>query len=269
MLKSLRRNKNRNSKISAIVEQSYLGKVVDTTDPNYEGRCKIRVFGVFGAEDDTQLENIVSDDIPWAYPLFPAVFGQKGSGQFSTPKKDQIVRVFFDGDQYHPFYYSISELDPKLKEKVKADYINFHGIYFDEEEKIRIYFAQKTGLLINYDDSTINIKPDNSIKLDHKNSSSTIELKGNNCTIVTNQNVDVSSKNNITLNSNVVHANGSSTRIGSNPIFSAVSGEPLMALLKAMAAVLDSKYPVTPSLSANLVASFEGQIISKTVTTTP
>lgn len=269
MVKNLRRNKNRVSKIADIVEQSYLGKIMDVDDAKHEGRCRIRVFGVFGGEDDTQLENIPTADLPWAYPLLPAIFGKNGSGSFHTPKKNSIVRVFFDGDQYHPYYYSISELDADLKAKISADYKNFHGILFDEEEKLRIWYSQKTGLLINLDDSIINIKPNNSILIDHKTSSSTIELAGPNCTITTNANVDVSSKNNITLNSNQVHANGTITRIGANPIFSAVNGEPLMLLFKAMATVLDAKLATTNGLAVGLVQQFEAAILSKTVTTTP
>lgn len=268
-MKKLRRNKSRSSKLAEIMEQSYLGKIMDVDDPKFEGRCRIRVFGVFGGEDDTQLENIPVEDLPWAYPLLPAVFGKVGSATFHTPKKDKIVRVFFDGDQYHPYYYSMSEVDEDLKAKMKADYSNFHALLFDEEEKLRIYYAKKTGLLLNLDDSIINIKPDNSIKIDHKGSSSTIELAGPNCTITTNANVDVSSKNNITLNSNMVHANGTETNVGANPIFSAVNGEPLMTLLKALATVMDAKLVTTNGLAVGLVNAAEQAILSKTVNTTP
>ncbi len=268
-VKRLRKNKNRNSKILDIVEQSYLGKILMVDDDQFQGRCKIRVFGVFGGEDNTQLQNISAEDLPWAYPLLPAIFGKAGAGSFHTPKKNQIVRVFFDGDQYHPFYYSISDLDKDLKDKIKADYNGFHALLFDEEEKLRIWYAKKTGLLLNLDDSIINIKPDNSILIDHKSSSSTIELAGPACTIKTNATIDLSSQNSIILNSNLIHENGVQVRHGAAPIYSAVNGEPNMLLFTALALLIDQKLPISTPLATDLVEKFRDAILSKTVTTSP
>ena len=102
------------SRYREILENSYVGIIEKIDDPNFEGRCKIRVFGVF--EDfDQNVGSIPTDDLPWAYPLEDMRFGKAGSGSFSTPRLDSKVKVFFDGDIYTPRYYSNEELSEKLK----------------------------------------------------------------------------------------------------------------------------------------------------------
>ena len=45
------------------IDGSYTGKVVNNNDPDKEGKCRIRVYGVFGDE-------VPDDDLPWALPDF-------------------------------------------------------------------------------------------------------------------------------------------------------------------------------------------------------
>jgi len=253
-----------------IINDSYIGEIEDANDPDHIGRCKIRVFGVFG-EKDSANNRIPTEDLPWAYPLYDLSFASKsgGSGRFSSPKKGTKVRVIFDRDKYHPKYVSIEELDEKLKSELENDYDGFHSIVFDSDNGLKIYFAKKTGLLFDFDGSKINILPDNSIVIDHKNSSSTIELKGNDIDIVTNSNVNISAPNTVTVNSKKIHENGNQVDVGANPIYSAVNGEPLIQLLQIMAASIDAKLNTSPGLNANIVNAMKNLILSSNVKVSP
>ena len=75
---------------------NFIGKVVDNNDPDKLGRCKIRVYGLFGKE-------IPDSDLPWATPDMQFVGSKVGS--FIVPPKDAIVKVYFhSGDIYQPHY---------------------------------------------------------------------------------------------------------------------------------------------------------------------
>lgn len=261
--------KRKNSKIlDEIVQNSYLGKIVDIDDPNKEGRCKILVYGVYG-DESKKLEQIPTADLPWSYPMRFGFFGKNGAGTFSTPKMGAVVRVWFDGDQYHPFYYAIEDLSKELKDALKDAYQNFHSIIFDEEKKLRIYYSTKSGLLLNLDDSIINILPDGAIVLSHKNSLSSLELRGDTITGRSNNAIDLSSNNRSTMNTNFAHINGATTHLGANPIYANVNGEILFLLLAALATGVDAKLPITSGTFAALVEQFKPLVLSQTVKTTP
>lgn len=246
----------------------YLGKIVDNVDPEYKGRCKILVYGVFGT---TKLDSIPTTDLPWAYPSIPLSFGQKGGGQISIPKVGQIVSVTFPtGSVYHPVYQTIEEVDPALVEEMKQDYQGFHSLLYDTSGSIKVFFAKNSGFILDHNSSIINVKPNGNILINHSGSSSTIELAGDTISITSTNAVNISTPNTVTANSNYVHVNGSTTDVGANPIYSAVNGEPLMALLKAMATAIDqSKFPISNGVFSQLVQSAESSILSSTVNTTP
>lgn len=76
--------------------QFYSGIVVNNDDPDKEGRCRIRVYGVFG-------DDIPDDDLPWATPDFSFIGSTLGS--FIVPPVDTLVKVYFDkGEIYAPRY---------------------------------------------------------------------------------------------------------------------------------------------------------------------
>lgn len=268
-MKSRFANKVKNSKLLELINDSYIGIVESIDDPKFEGRCKIRVFGVFGDKNDT-LGKIPVEDLPYAYPHYELSFGSKdGAGRISIPKIGSKVRVIFEHDIYHPRYFSIEELDPELKELLKANYENFHSLMFDSVEGMKIYYTKNSGFLIDLKESTINIQPDGAIILNHKGSSSTIEMRGNDIDIVTKNSINLSSPNNVTINSNLVHVNGAQTDIGGNPIYKNVNGEILMVFLKALSTAHDQKYPTTPGAMSGLLQSMESLILSSTVNTSP
>jgi len=117
----------------------FIGKVVDNKDPEQLGRCKIRVYGLFGNE--------VSDsDLPWALPDFEFVGSKKGS--FVVPPIGAIVRITFDkGDIYLP-HYSTKVVDKKnLPEQRLVDYPD-NMVLFETDD----------GSYITVNRKTINIK---------------------------------------------------------------------------------------------------------------
>ena len=89
----------------------YSGQVVDNNDPEQLGRCRIRVFGMFGDE-------VPDKALPWAIPDDKFVGSMVGS--MIIPPNNALVRVFFDhGDIYSPVYTS------KIPEaKFKSRHIN-------------------------------------------------------------------------------------------------------------------------------------------------
>jgi len=76
----------------------FSGIVVDNNDPDKQGKCRIRVYGIFE-------KDIPDDDLPWALPDFTFIGSKVGS--FVVPPIDAIVKVYFDnGDIYSPHYTS-------------------------------------------------------------------------------------------------------------------------------------------------------------------
>lgn len=253
-----------------MLSESYIGRIVSIDDPEYKGRVKVSVFGIHETTQE-DLGKIDEKDLPYAYPVFPIKFGKNGAGAFSTPRKDTIVRVIFDGDQYHPRYFSAENIDEDLKSKIKDEgYENFHSLIFDSENKLGIYFSKKSGVLIDLDKSLINIKADNSILIQTKDNPSFIELNGDVITIKTNNDIQVTSNNTIGINSNEVDVNGVTTTLGANPIYSNMNGEIWVALIKTLMTAIDSaKYPSAPGVLMGIVQAIEPSLLSKTVTTSP
>lgn len=272
MVSNMERKRTNNysskSKLREIIKESYLGVIEDINDPDQKGRCKIRVFGVFG-DKDSQIGSIPTEDLPWAYPSHQLSFGAAGAGSFSTPKKNSIVRIFFEDDVYHPYYYTIEDLDPDLKAELAADYEDFHSLLFDSKIGLKILYTQKTGFLIDFNNSFFNIDPNGSLIIHHKESSSIIELRGDVIDINSKNQINVSSPNLVTVNSDKIHVNGVNTDVGANPIYSNMNGEQVFKLFLIMATGLDSKYPSTPGQFAQTVKNMEKVLLSGTVKTSP
>lgn len=244
----------------------YLGVVekVDTDKAN--GRCKIRIFGITGHYDKAK-DKIPTDNLPWAYPkLHNQPSSAKGSGTFSMPKKDTKLRVTFEnGDHMHPRYQFLEEIDPDVISEAQNDPENFHSLFWDSDAKIKMYFTSGSGFIIDFNGSYFNIKKDNSIVINHKESESTIELKGDTMTLVANKEIDVTATNTVTVNGKKVHINGEDTYLGHNPNFSAVMGEICFKAISILAGAIDKKYPVTPGVNAALIQALKEPMLSKTV----
>ena len=155
---------------------SWLGEVVDIADPQKIGRIKVKVFGKF--------DELTNEDIPWAYPGNNISAGSADGGSFfSVPKKGSIVSIKFDnGNIYYPEYFFNQHLSQDARKEIENSYENAHIIVYDTvtDGKLKIFFTQEKGLMLDYKESQINIKPDKSIVIKAENviidQAKTIEL---------------------------------------------------------------------------------------------
>ena len=249
----------------------WIGEVVDNKDPEFTGRCRVRVFGKFdGSMDpDSDTLDIPDGDLPWAYPIGSNFFGggQGGAGSLSIPKIGSKVKVRFSGSNiYSPEYFAIQDVNQKVIDEVKDSYQNAHVLFLDEDEKCKVVYTQAKGLEIFHKDSHIVINPDSSITIEHKDTKSIIELIGPNINITANSTVNITANSKIQAEASECVVNGtSSTKLGPAPAYSAVLAEPLWTFLKMLASAVDAKLPATPGVMTTQAASFEQLSVSKNI----
>lgn len=107
----------------------YPGKVVDNKDPNQLGRCRIRVYSVYGS-------TIPDEDLPWAIPDFSFIGSTLGS--FIVPSIDTIVNVYFEDDEFYQPKYSTKVLhDSKL--------LNFSSDIYEDYPDSMVFFETENG----------------------------------------------------------------------------------------------------------------------------
>lgn len=242
----------------------FIGEVVDNNDPDKEGRCKIKVFGIY-ADDNVPVESI-----PWAQPYGRKMFAGGEDGGFadiSVPKVGTYVRVqFADGGIMSPEYTSIQVINPQVKSDISDTYLNSHVVAYDVDEEMKIFYTPGKGLELYLKESHITINPDSSITIEHAQTDSIIELVGTSINIIANSTVNITSNSLIKSESSEVVMNGTSvTKLGPAPTYSAILAEPLFIFLKALAAAVDSKLPATPGSMAAQAAASEQLSTSKNV----
>lgn len=256
-----------------LVAQEFLGEVVDNNDPEFTGRCKVRVYGKFDGREDFDNEastfSIPDEDLPWAYPAASGIFGggEGGAGSLSVPKVGTKVKIKFNGGNlYSPEYVAIQDLNQGLIDEISESYENATVLYFDETERSKIVYTQGKGLEIFHKDSHIVINPDSSITIEHRDTSSIIELVGSTINITANSTVNVTANSKILSQASECVMNGTSiTKLGPAPAYSAVLAEPLWQFLKIMASAVDAKLPSTPGTLSTQAQSFEQLSTSKNV----
>lgn len=237
------------------LNKEYIGLVIDANDPEFMGRCKIRVIGIY--------DTIKDEDLPWAFPFGSQIFSggeSKGAGALSVPKKDTKVRVtFHNGDIHYPVWHGIHHMNNAMKRDISETYLDSHVLLYDEDQNLKVWFTPGNGMQIFFKDSSININPDQSILIDHKESKSNIELKEGNITVNAVTKVEV--------NSPKVHVNGGLTQLGTAPEFSVILGEVLMAALDSLALTVDLKWPPSPGVATAIIQAARSSL-SQTVKTT-
>ena len=252
----------------------WIGEVVDNEDPEFTGRCRVRVFGKFDGttvfDDPDSAPIIPNDQIPWAYPASGNIFGggeSKGAGFLSVPKVGSKVKVRFNtGNLYAPEYFAMQDLNQAVIDEVKDSYQNAHVLFFDEDEKAKLVYTPAKGFEFFHKDSHIVINPDSSITIEHKGTSSIIELVGSTINITANSSVNITANSKVQTQASECILNGQSvTKLGPAPGYSAVLAEPLWTFLKMMASAIDAKLPSSPGVLSSQAASFEQLSTSKNV----
>lgn len=259
--------KNRYTEISEILDSSYIAEIVDIDKLSEgNGAVRLKIYGLTSSE----IGEIKTEDLPYAYPLLPMSFGSKdGGGAYSSPKIGTKIRVIFMNDFYHQRYFAPETLTTGLKKLIKDNPDGIHSLIFDEDNDIQVHYTKKSGFLIDLKGAVISISNDaDRIYLKNKNSNSEIEMQGAQITILSKDGIDITCQNNCTVNSQTVHINGAETKIGNKPIYSAMNGEPTMLLLKGLATIINAKLPIDVT-ALQLVNQLEQKILSQTVTTTP
>jgi hypothetical protein len=253
----------RESLIDSNMEVShFLGTVIDNKDPEFKGRAKIRVFGVYDGVEDA--------DLPWSHQRFDMSYGLGGgSGRMSVPKLGSVVHVQFNnGNYYSPEYKAVQELSPDLIDEIRASYDGAHSLIYDGIERLKMYYTVEKGLVIDLKESKIIIRNDNSILITHADDTSSIELKGGKITKYADQEIENTAVTRIKHSSEEVWMDGKTTNLGHSPVFSAICAEPLWDFLKKLAIAVDAKLPVTPGVNSTLAQSFEQLATSQTVRVT-
>ena len=244
----------------------WVGEVVDNKDPDFAGRCRVRVYGKFDGttnmDDSTSGFSIPDGDLPWCYPAGSTIFGggsEKGAGSLSVPKNGTKVKVRFSGGNiYSPEYVAIQDVNTKVVDEIKDSYENAHVFFFDEEEEIKMVYTKAKGLEIFHKSSHIVINPDSSITIEHKNTESIIELVGSVINVTANSTVNVTANSKVQVEAAECVLNGSSvTKLGPAPSYSAALSEPLWTFLKMMASAIDAKLPSTPGVLSTQASAFE------------
>jgi hypothetical protein len=248
-----------------LVGKIFYGEVVDNNDPLQEGRCKIKIFGVF--------DDIPDADLPWASPGSSKSFGggsDGGFGDISIPKTKAILKVTFsEGELYNPEWHSLAYINQAVKDEISGSYLNSHVIMYDVDEQMRVFYTPSKGFEIYFKKSHITINPDVSITIEHADSQSIIELVGPDCNITTQANINVTAATKIEETAETCIMNGTKlTQLGPVGNFSAVGAEPLWAFLKSLSAAVDLKWPPSPGANSAAAASAETASTSKIVTVT-
>ena len=244
-----------------LIDTIYQGFVEDADDPLKIGRCKVRVPFIHG--------DIPIADIPWANPKHPAFFGKGGlAGQISIPKAGAVLEVTFSsGNIYSPEYHNMPELEQTVKDELQKDgeYIGTHIFGFDGDEDLKVYFSKVKGLTFYLKGSRINIAMDNSITIEHRETSSIIELAGGVITVTSDSEINMTAGTRIKQSSQEVWSNGQTTKLGPQPTYAAVLGEPLFMLLASLAGVIDAKLQPSPGVATSAVQQSKRLALSTNV----
>lgn len=259
-----------------LVNTEWMGIVEDNNDPQYSGRCKVRVFGLFDGKIDDKKDDseykIPTDNLPWSYPTTGVIFASgEGAGNLSVPKVGSKVKIKFSGGNlYAPEYYALQDVNVDLIDEISDSYQNAHVLLYDKEQDLKIVYKESIGMQIYYQGSNITINPDSSITIEHKDTKSIIELVNGTINVVANSTINLTSNTKIQAETSEAIVNGNtSTKLGPSPVYSAVLSEPLWMFLKMMAAAIDAKMPSTPGVMTAQADAFESISTSKNVRVSP
>jgi hypothetical protein len=179
----------------------WVGVVVNNEDPLKIGRCQVRVYGKFDMREDPFSPDspyiIPDESLPWCYPATSSTSSSAtGGAGLSVPKKDSIVSITFDnGNPYYPEYNFNQHYSDEVLAEIENSYLNAHILWYDvvTEGGMKVFFTEEKGLMFDYKESQINIKPDNSIVILNPNGDTVTLSNDGNLTISTSAKVKVDS----------------------------------------------------------------------------
>lgn len=226
--------------------KEWLGIIVSSDDPLFMGRAKIRIYEKFDTLED--------QDLPWAFPASSPDYagGQsKGYGSFSYPKKDTLVRVRFNKEQYHPEYDVVENINENMQAEIKQSYKNCQVLRWDEDENMHIFYTQEKGIMIWLKESYVNIDKNLHITIMHAGSpSKQTFIDGH---------INMEANTDIIEKSPYIYLNGSDrVDVGTGADENAVRCGPLMQLLAQMAAAIDAKTGAPSTCTAQVQTAKSG-----------
>lgn len=223
---------------------NWIGEVVDLNDPDQEGRVRVKVFGKF---DELEVESI-----PWATPRNNITGGSSsGSGFHSVPKEGSIVGVIFEnGDLYQPEYYTIEHISDELKEEISASYLNAHSLIYDTvtEGSVKVFFTEEKGLMLDYKESQVNIKPDNSIIIQNPNGDLVEITNEGRCTVTVSNDIEVNCQNATINASQKAKIDSPKIELGKTAAEAVIKGNTFQALFNAHTHIGNMGAPTSPPI---------------------
>lgn len=237
---------------------NWLGEIVDIEDPLQDGRVRVKVFGKF--------DELETDAIPWANPRTKISGGSaSGSGSFSTPKLGSIVGVIFEnGMLYQPEWYTIEHISDELKEEISGSYVNAHSLIYDTvtEGFVKVFFTEAKGLMLDYKQSQINIKPDNSVVILNPNGD-IIELSNEGkLTIIVSDKIEVNCKTALINASEKAKVDSPKIELGKNAAEAVIKGNTFQKLFNQHQHIGNMGAPTSPP-----VIPLNGSELSKVTST--
>jgi len=230
--------------VDNVRDGSYCGIVVDIEDPLKIGRVRIEVFGFF--------DGLEPNLIPWATPSTSNTGGSdSGGGFFSVPKLGSVVEVKFDsGNIYNPQYSFNQRISNELKDEISGSYTNAHSLIYDTvtEEFVKVYFTEEKGLMLDYKESQINIKPDKSIIIQNASRDGIFEMLDDGTMNITQANM-INIKTDADINvecQNVIVDHASSIELGKGASEHLVLGEKMMSLFNKHTHIGNLGAPTSP-----------------------
>ena len=237
---------------------NWLGEVVDVEDPNQDGRIRVKVFGKFD-----ELEN---EDVPWSSRRTNITGGsQSGSGSFSVPKLGSIVGVIFEnGDLYQPEWYTIEHISDELKEEIRGSYANAHSLIYDTvtEGFVKVFFTEAKGLMLDYKQTQINIKPDNSVVIQNPNGDIIEITNEGKLTITVSDSIEVNCKTALVNASEKAKIDSPKIELGKNAAEDVIKGNTFQKLFNKHQHIGNMGAPTSPP-----VVPLDGSELSKVTST--
>lgn len=184
-----------------LATMKWVGIVVNNDDPLKQGRCQVRIYGKLDMREDPFSADspfiIPNESLPWSCPATSSTSSSEtGGAGFSVPKINSIVSITFDnGNLYFPEYNFNQHYSDEVLAEIQNSYLNAHILLYDviTEGGMKVFFTEEKGLMFDYKETQINIKPDNSVTILNPNGDTITLSNDGNLTISTSAKVKIDS----------------------------------------------------------------------------